>query len=97
MEGTGYSITDEGKLCLNNIFDYDSWEYFEGELEGNERILKAISNLIKGEISIDLFLQSYEYIKSENEISLNLYTTEGLELAGLTKRDIKTLEFKKNI
>ena len=95
MEGTGYAITDEGKLYLDNIFDYDSWEYFEGELEGSERILKAVSNLIKGEISIDLFLQSYEYIKSENEISLNLYTTEGLELAGLTKRDIKTLEFKR--
>lgn len=95
MGGTGYSITDEGKLCLDNIFDYDSWEYYEGELEGSERILKAVSNLIKGEISIDLFLQSYEYIKSENEISLNLYTPKGLELAGLTKRDIKTLEFKR--
>lgn len=95
MEGTGYAITDEGKLYLDNIFDYDSWEYFEGKLEGSERILKAVSNLIKGEISIDLFLQSYEYIKSENAISLNLYTTEGLELAGLTKRDIKTLEFKR--
>ena len=95
MEGTGYLITDEGKLCFDNIFDYDSWEYYEGELKGNERILRAVNNLIKGEISIDLFLQSYEYIKSENEISLHIYTPDGLELAGLTKRDIKTLEFKR--
>ena len=78
MEETGYSITDEGRVCLNNIFDYDSYEYWESELEGGERILKAISNLIKGEISIELFLQGYEYIKSENEISLNLYTPKGL-------------------
>lgn len=97
MEGTGYSITDEGKICLDNIFDYDSWEFLDEELEGNERALKAVSNLIKGKISIDLFLQSYQYIKSEDEISLNLYTTEGLKLAGLTKKDIKILELKKNI
>ena len=95
MEGTGYSVTDEGRLYLDNIFDYDGWEFFDGELKGNERILRAVSNLIKGEISIDLFLQGYEYIKSENEVSLNLYTPKGLELVGLTKRDIKTLEFKR--
>lgn len=50
---------------------------------------------MKEQIGIDLFLQVYEYIKKENELSLNFYTTEGLELAGLTKRDINILELKK--
>lgn len=95
MEGVGYLVSEEGKLYFDNIFDYDSWEYFEGKLDGSERILKAVSSLIKGKIGIDLFLQSYEYIKSENELSLNFYTPKGLELAGLTKKDMKTLEFKK--
>ena len=95
MEGTGYLVSEEGKLYFDNIFNYDSWEYCEGELKENKRILKGVSSLMKEQIGIDLFLQVYEYIKKENELSLNFYTTEGLELAGLTKRDINILELKK--
>lgn len=95
MQGTAYLVSSEGKIYFDNVFNYDNWEYFEGELQGNERILKSISSLIKGQIGIDLFLQSYDYIKSENRILIDAYTKEGLELAGLTEKDIKTLEFKK--
>lgn len=95
MQGTAYLVSSEGKIYFDNVFNYDNWEYYEGELQGNERILKSISSLIKGQIGIDLFLQSYDYIKSENRILIDAYTKEGLEFAGLTEKDIKTLEFKK--
>ena len=97
MEGTGYFITEDGKLCYDNVFDYDSWEYFEGELKGSEKLLKGVSNLIKDQIGIELFLQGYEYIKAENNLSLDIYTKEGLELAGLSENDIKRLEFKNKL
>ena len=97
MEGTGYFITEDGKLCYDNVFDYDSWEYFEGELKGSEKLLKGVSNLIKDQIGIELFLQGYEYIKAENNLSLDIYTKDGLELAGLSENDIKTLEFRKKL
>lgn len=97
MEGTGYFITEDGKLCYDNVFDYDSWEYFEGELKGSEKLLKGVSNLIKDQIGIELFLQGYEYIKAENDLSLDIYTKEGLELAGLNENDIKTLEFRNKL
>ena len=79
------------------MFDYDSWEYFEGELKGSEKLLKGVSNLIKDQIGIELFLQGYEYIKAENNLSLDIYTKDGLELAGLSEKDIKTLEFRNKL
>ena len=92
MQGYGYLISEEGKLYSDNIFNYDSWEYFEGELEGNERILKGVSSLMKEEIGIDLFLNGYEYIRNENKYLLNMFTTESLQLAGLTRKDVNILE-----
>lgn len=80
----GYIVVDDN-LYLDNVFDYDSWEYFEGNLEGMDRILKAVSSLIKDEISVELFLDAYEEMKSSIRKS-NLegyYTKEGLKLAGL--------------
>lgn len=95
MQGPGYLVSDEGELYRDNIFDYDSWEYFEGELQGTERILKAVSSLVKDEIGIDLFINAYECIKNEEKHLLNRYTTEGLKLAGLTTKDINVMEFEK--
>lgn len=94
MQGTGYYISDN-RLVLDNNHDYDSWEYFEGELQGAERILKAVSSLVKDEIGIDLFINAYECIKNEEKHLLNRYTTEGLKLAGLTTKDINVMEFEK--
>ena len=96
-ESAGYLITKNEELCYDNILDYDSWEYFEGELKGSEKLLKGVSSLIKGQIGIELFLQGYEYIKAQNNISLDIYTKEGLELAGLNENDIKTLEFRNKL
>jgi len=64
MQGLGYYISEYG-LVLDNNHDYDSWEYFEGELKGESRILKAISSFMKGEISLDLLLETYKYIYPE--------------------------------
>lgn len=94
MQGTGYYISDN-RLVLDNNHDYDSWEYYEGELQGTERILKAVSSLVKDEIGIDLFINAYECIKNEEKHLLNRYTTEGLKLAGLTTKDINVIEFEK--
>lgn len=87
----GYIITDDEELCLDNVFDYDSWEYFEGELQGTDRILKGVSNLMKNKIAIDTFIDVYEYIQNEKRQYLKMYTEEGLELAGLSKSDIEKI------
>ena len=102
MQGLGYYISNEdtpykeGMIYLENNHDYDSWEYFDGELKGMERILKGVSSLLKDEIDIMLFIHAYEAIKmkSDSKTCLNYFTEEGLELAGFSKEDIE--EIKKN-
>ncbi len=95
MQGPGYLISEEGNLYIDNIFDYDSWEYYEGELQKTERILNAVSNLMKDKIGIELYTNAYKYIKEKEERFLNIYTIEELKLAGLTKKDIDVMKFEK--
>lgn len=86
MQGTGYMISKYNKLYCDNIFDYDSWEYFEGKLTGTKRLLKTVSSLMKREIGIDLFVDAYENIKADEQkrkYNLDIYTDEGIGLAGL--------------
>ena len=62
------------------------WVYYRGELSGKKRILKALSNYIKGEIDVGLFANAYhkilceEYAKSQNPWNI---TPEGLAAAGI--------------
>ena len=93
MQGTGYYISDNG-IILENNHDYDNWEYFEGELKGTERILKAVSSLINNEITVELFVRAYDYIRSEeNKRTLtSCFTDEGLKLAGLNDEDVKRVK-----
>lgn len=94
MIGYGYFlIEDSNKVFLDNKWNYDSFEYFKGKLDGKYRILKAISSLIKNKISIELFLDAYEEFKIDDRKSMRIwYTEEGLKLAGFSDEDIKKLK-----
>ena len=88
-------MSEDGEVYFDNVFDYDSWEYFEGELQGNSRILKAISSFMKDEISFNLFLDAYKYIFADNVCKVAFdygYTDEGLRLVGLSDEDIKKIK-----
>ena len=95
MCAQGYYIYDEdSEAFIREIkWDYDSFEYFDGELKGINRILKGISSLKKDKIDIELFIHAYEQMKKENSY-MNCYTDEGLELAGFSKKDILRLNGK---
>ncbi len=88
MQGHCYVLNDEGHLWIDNVFKYDSWEYCTKELKGIQRILKAVSSVLKGEIGLDLFLDSCNHIKQQkNDRYFRLYSVEGLKLAGLNEED----------
>lgn len=92
MMGYGYYLYEEGsnEFVRDHVWEYDSFEFYEGELKGINRTLKALSSLIKKKISIELFIHAYEEFKVENRRSLiDWYTEEGLKLAGCTNKDIK--------
>lgn len=96
MIGYGYFLAeDSSEVIFDNKWNYDSFEYFNGKLNGKYRILKAISSLMKNKISLELFLDAYEEFKIEDRKYIgNWYTEEGLKLAGFSDEDIKKLKQK---
>lgn len=94
MQGPGYIINDNNELLYDNVFDYDNWEYFEGNLKGIDRLLKSVSSLLKDEIDITLFISAYEKIIQEYHSSFYWFTDEGLKLCGFNEKEI--LEIREN-
>ena len=91
---------NERKVYLENMFNYDEFEYCTEELQEFDRILKAINSFISNKISLDLFLDAYNYCKAEDmaekeKRNFVWYTEEGLELAGLKYRNRKNLNKKR--
>ena len=86
MKVWGFFLKYDGTLQYEDMYNYMNLEYFRGELSGKKRILKALSNHIKGEIDVGLFANAYhkilceEYAMSQNPWNI---TQEGLAAAGL--------------
>lgn len=96
MMGDSYYIY-EGDLIEGHCYEYDSWEFYEGQLTGMERILKGVKNLLQGKIELDLFLQAYNIMRKESMYNnLHMFTYEGCELAGFNEEDIKKFKLKYN-
>lgn len=98
MIGYGYNFVNEiaTEVVLDHQLDYDSFEYYNGKLTGKYRILKDISSFIKGKISLELFIHSYDMFKAEFKTYMpQFYTDEGLKLAGMTNKDIYRINHSK--
>ena len=95
MIGYGYYLYEnEAKFTYDNKWDYDSFEFYNGKLEGNNRILKAISSYLKDEISMELLIHAYDIFKIESikKEMPDFYTDEGLKKAGFSDRDISKIK-----
>ena len=83
---------DKRRVYLENMFDYDEFEYCTEELKGFDRVLKTISSLITNKIKVNLFLDASNFIKAEEVVAeaddlSSWYTDEGLQLVGLNEED----------
>ena len=88
MIANGYYMSgyEKMEITLGHMWDYDSFEYFNQELFGRNRLLKAISSLLKEQISLELFLYAYDLIgKDVYAQKIDWYTDEGKKLAGIDK------------
>lgn len=65
MIGSGYFLNDSQQLILEEQWCYDSFEYYNDELKGMQKILKAVSNLLKEKIEIEEFINIYEHLKNK--------------------------------
>jgi hypothetical protein len=89
MNVWGYFQEEETGILYQEVtWNYMDYELFPKEkLVGKKRILKALSNLLKEEISLDLFIRAYHLIileETRNDLMpRGWYTDEGLKLAGI--------------
>ncbi len=86
MDGYGWFSDYDGTIYREVMSNYMDLELYNGDLRGQERILIAISNYVKGKIGIDLLLQSQRtliYRDYGDDWMPNWYTDEGLEYAGI--------------
>lgn len=87
MTAWGYFQEDDGRIYREVGHNYMDLEYYKGSFEGVTRIMKALSNYIKGKIDIELLLSAYRKVTidkfSEDVMLTNWYIDEQLELAGL--------------
>lgn len=88
----GYFTDEDGAIYSECMHDYTSLEYFpEEKLTGKFRVLKALSNHIKGKLDEDgvLFALAYHQIRIEEwakDLIPKWITPEGLELMGIEKK-----------
>ncbi len=87
MIAYGFFQEVDGRIYNECMHDYLSLEYYDGSLDGRKRILKAVSNFLKGEISVDLLVNAYHILMNEENtkgiLEKQHFTDEGLRLAGL--------------
>ena len=65
---------------------YLDLEYYNGELDEENKILKILSNYLKGKIDIGLFSSAYHYYMTESYFQSTkpyYWSDEELKLAGL--------------
>lgn len=99
MIGYGYFFVnnDTTDFVIDHKWNYDSFEYYDGELTDRDRILKDISSFIKGEIGLELFVHAYDFYKNEFKNNMpDFYTDEGLKLAGMEDIDIEKINHDRN-
>ena len=99
MTGRGYYLVDGStNFVLDDISDYDSYEYFKGDLEEHNRILKLISSFLKGKIdNLELFAKAYESFKSDYEIKkLDSFVDEDLKLAGFRDWEVSSIHHEQD-
>lgn len=86
MVAYGWFQEENGTIYNEVMFNYMDLELFKGHLTGQERLLIALSNYVKGKISEELLLHAQRVLIMHdlgyNSLA-NWYTEEELELAGI--------------
>lgn len=87
MTAYGYFQNENGEVFYECMHDYFSLDYYPEKLEGKQRILTALSNYLKGDISVDLLMNAYHIVLNEENIETQRkylgMTIEGLKFAEL--------------
>ena len=95
-----YGLDGDGSIWHGHGPSYLELDYCRSELRGTERILTALSNYLKGEISLDILLGAYDILRTEQRLEqdramLDIFTPEYLEKAGLVNAEGPDMQVNK--
>lgn len=87
MTACGYFQYEDGRIYKECMHNYLCLEYYRKNYENEKRILKALSNYIKGDIDMELMLYAYDVILKEEDLkklqNKNCFIDEYLVKAGI--------------
>ena len=87
MTAYGYFPCEDGRIYKECMHNYLCLEYYRKNYENEKRILKALSNYIKGEIDTVLMLHAYDVILKEEDLkrlqNKSYFMDEYLSKAGI--------------
>ncbi len=86
MVFSGYTQWRDGTVYRETFSNYMDFEFYNGDFEGTQRIIKALSNYEKGLINAEMLMHAYHQILSEERAKNDIpvfFTHEDLELAGI--------------
>ncbi len=88
MKAWGFFQDYHGVFDYEDMSNYMNLVYYKGPLTGRKRVLKAVSNFLKGKIGLDLLLCAYrkmllDIYADDCSFQQRWYKKEELELAGL--------------
>ncbi len=96
--------TDDNVALLGFENNYLDLEYYQGEPEGDERILTGISNYLKGKINISYLMNTYRVMTAENNFKKMMYPFGGmygidepLKLGGWTSQEVERWKKEENL
>lgn len=92
MTTQGYFVRDDGSIYYECMHDFLDMDYPTTPITGKNKTLVALSNFIKGKLSVDELLYAYDRLLQENRLQSTIdnatFTKEGLALMGLAE-DVK--------
>ena len=71
LDGWGFFVNDAGVLYGDHTKDYDSFEYYNGELVGKDRLLHYVSLFISDKIRLPEFLTMQNRLIAEHLLNSN--------------------------
>lgn len=88
MTACGYFQNDNGHIFGECMENYLRLEYYDKELKGAKRMLKVLSNYLKGNIPINLFMNAYGIILNEEQ-NKKIYDYLGFDVGTLKRSGLK--------
>lgn len=90
MNAVGYFVNENGTIYVESSLAADTYmdiEFYEGPYAVNERILPALSQYVKGEVSLDFLLCAYRKtlldVAADDIMLTNWYPHDKLEKLGI--------------